>query len=143
MPQAHTEANSQSHPPVAIHRAYTAFLPGPPQSRLSGVGSGKGPGVRLLTLSLADKQTASRPTWFGTSSRVSWKLGSTQQGQAQGLLLLRPTQMPVSAGSMVACLQSQESTYTQEPSNSTRSPELLWEVRASLQVWQYKYTGAT
>lgn len=66
-----------------------------------------------------------------------------QQGQAQGLLLLRPTQMPVSAGSMVACLQSQESTYTQEPSNGTCSQGPLWEVRASLQVWQYNYIGAT
>lgn len=99
----------------------------PAQSRLSSAGSREGPGVWLLTLSSAEGQTTSRLTWFGTSSRSAGSWDSTQQGWAQGLLLLHPAQShqerPVTARSMVGgkawhcslpgCLQPQGPMYTQ------------------------------
>lgn len=79
----------------------------PAQSRLSSAGSREGPGVWLLTLYLAEGQMTSRSTWFGTSSRSAGSWDSTQQGWAQGLLLLHPAQShqerPVSARSMMGC----------------------------------------
>lgn len=116
------EANSQSHLPLAIHRCCTASLPGLPWSRLSGAGSGKGPRVRILTLSLADGQTASRQTWFGTSSRVCWKLGLRAAVADAGLTPATPNTDP--AGEAGVCRQH-GGLVGCWPACSPRSPRTL------------------